>query len=195
MPRLPSVSTLLLAAACSAGPAPDVATTPVTTRIGLGAGGAVNLRQSMDQVAIAAELRIPADSAFALLRAVYAELQLAVGRDDPRSRTVAVVGAKVRRRLGGVPLTRYLDCGAKYNIPNAETYDVELSITSQITPKEDGSSQVTTLVQAAANDPVHGTDNQVNCTSLSALEMRIADGIRQRAGLATRPPRGPGPGV
>jgi hypothetical protein len=183
MRTLRFVSALIAAAACSTGPGPDVTATPTTTRISLGSSGGVDIRGSSEQVAITSDLPISSDSALGLLRAAYADLQLGAARVDVAARTVTVSAAKIRRRLGGVALTRYLDCGAKYNIPNAETYDVQVTVTSQVTAVGEGRSRLSTNVQAAASDPFQPASNQVVCTTLSTLEARISDGVRQRAGL------------
>jgi hypothetical protein len=155
----------------------------VTTQIGLSTGGNIALRQTAEHVGISTDLRIPPDSAYLLLQAVYADLQLAVRRADATTRVVAVSAVKIRRRLGGVALTRYLDCGWKDNLPNAETYDIELSMTSHVAANPDNTSRVTTRVQAVASDPLHGAANVTSCTTLGALETRIADAVRQKAGL------------
>jgi len=184
MARLPALSALLLVTACrSTGPAPDVTTTQVTTTIGIATGGTVGLRRTAEEVGHSTDLRIRPDSAFRLLRAVYADLQFVPGRIDRSTREVAVTAAKVRRRLAGVSLTRYLDCGSKDNLPNAETYDIELSVLSQVSVNADSTSRVTTRIHAVASDPFHGAGNQTTCTTLGALEARIADGVKLRAGL------------
>ena len=172
----------LVTACSSAGSnAPDVAATPMATQIGLSSGGSVPLRQTVERVAINTDLRLRPDSVFGLLRGVYTGLGFAP-ESDRKAMTVVVTSARIRRRLAGVPLQQYLDCGSKDNLPNAETYQIELTLTSQVLMLTDSTSRISTRVDAVASNPLHGADNRTRCTSLGVLEKRIGDAVKQQAG-------------
>ncbi len=51
---------------------------------------------------------------------------------DPVGRSIGNQSFRARRRLAGVPMQTYLDCGGSSGQPNAETYDISLSLLSYV---------------------------------------------------------------
>ena len=180
---LPRLLLPALVSACSSAGShpPDVASTPMATQIGLSSGGSVPLRQTVERVALSTDLQLRPDSVFGLLRGAYLGLGLAP-ESDRKAMTVVVSSARIRRHLAGVPLQQYLDCGSKDNLPNAETYQIELTLISQVSMLTDSTSRISTRVDAIASNPLHGADNRTQCTTLGALEKRIGDAVRKQAG-------------
>ena len=125
-----------------------------------------------------AQLAAPVARSWEALRAAYDSVGVAVGTLDPRTYTIGNLGYKVRQRLGRAPLSRYLDCGGSTQVgPNADSYDVMLSVTSTLTPAGAEATTLTTTVEADAR-PATFNQSWMRCTSKGALEKRLADVVR-----------------
>jgi hypothetical protein len=107
------------------------------------------------------------------LPAVYDSLSLPVTDRNAEARSIGTTSLKVRRRLGDVPLSRYLDCGDTQGSPSANSYEVVLTVATRLTPDGD-STAVATTVNALAR-PVFVSGEYVNCGSTRALEKRFFD--------------------
>ena len=70
-------------------------------------------------------------------------------------------------------MTKVVDCGGDMGMPNAETYNVQLSIMSLVKPNDAGGSVVETVVEGTARNPVNNATNAVRCISAGGLEARI----------------------
>lgn len=139
-----------------------------------GAALVISTEASRDVVQLAA----PVARSWDALRAAYDSVGVAVGTLDPRTYTIGNLGYKVRQRLGRAPLSRYLDCGGSTQVgPNADSYDVMLSVTSTLTPTGAAATTLTTTVEAEAR-PATFNQSWMRCTSKGALEKRLADLVR-----------------
>jgi hypothetical protein len=174
----------MCACASSAGsPSPDVSTVPVTDRITTSTGGAITIGGTATAVGIPGEVAAAPDAVFQALSAVYADLAIPATEVTPKDRAIGNLSFKARRRIGGVPMQRYFDCGGSGGQPNAETFNLVITINSYVTAGRDGGSVVTTRIQAVGSDPAHGDSNQLRCTSEGELELRIAQMSRERLGV------------
>ncbi len=132
---------------------------------------------------IASEIAASADEVYAALPGVYGELGIAPGMADAGNRTFGNRRVEASRRLGQVPLSRYLRCGENaFGAPVADSYRIQLAVVSTVAPREGGST-IQTTVEATASSP--GQSSSVQCTSTGALERAIANGATLRA-AATR---------
>ena len=103
--------------------------------------------------------------------AAFDSLKIPITSVDPAAHTIGNGEMQLRRRLGAVPLREYLNCGYTQNVPNTETYDVHISVMSQLTPAG-GATAVTTTVQGYAR-PVSTSGESVRCSSTGGLEIRL----------------------
>jgi len=174
-----SLSVLLLAA-CAAGSG-GTGVQQETVRV-VDAGGGVQMRTFHTAGWVTQDVAAPLDAVWSALPAVHDSLGIPVTARDESSRTIGNDGLNVRRRLGRVGLQRYLDCGSTQGGPNAETYEVHLSVRTQVLPAATGSSRVSSTVQAQAR-PVNFAGDWIRCTSKNTLEKAIAE---LAARLATR---------
>lgn len=87
---------------------------------------------------------------------------------------------KTQRRLGKVPLSRYLDCGLRERGPNADFYRVHLAVVGQATPRGADSTDLRLAVAAGAQDFAGPLADPVSCTSTGLLEERLMDLVRTR---------------
>jgi hypothetical protein len=150
-----------------------------TVRVVDGAGGVHQLAVTTHNRSHAATLDHSLDQVWRALPAVYDKLAIPVTQISTTNRVVGNTGFSVRRQLGGVPLTRYFDCGRTQDRPSAETYEIQLSALTTVQPKDSGST-VQTTIQATAR-PVNFAGSPVNCSSTGALETRIVELLKAQA--------------
>lgn len=175
MRRLAAVSVVLLAACASSSPSPSPSPQPdQTVRVVAGTGNtgsSMTITKSDDP----SQRLMPVPSAriWEALPAVYDSLGLPITDRNVQARTIGTSSLKLRRRLGNVPLSRYLDCGDTQGSPSADSYDVLLTVTTRLAPSGD-STAVVTRVEALAR-PTFVSGEYVNCGSTRALEKRFFD--------------------
>lgn len=146
-----------------------------TVRIS-GATGAAGLRTTSSTVARVDTMWIKLDRIWKALPAVYGTLEIPIERFDAESNTIGNSNLKLYRRLGKVPLTRYLDCGSTQLGPNAESYEVLLTVLTNVRslPPENDKTVVATTVAAVAR-PIQFKGDFVRCSSKGALEARLKE--------------------
>ena len=172
---------LLAVCACASqgGSSPDVSVEPMADRIQTGAG-TLTIAGSATTVGITADIAASPDSAFRALQSAYEDLKIPIADLSAKDRVVGNQQFKARRRIGGVPMQTYLECGGNPGQPNAETYDVVITVLSNVSASRDGASTVTTRLQAIASDPGHGQVNQMRCSTTGQLEGRIAKLVQEK---------------
>ena len=115
-------------------------------------------------------------AAFDALPDVYRRLgisQVAVVDTSGGVYTVGVRNLRVHGSIGGEQLSTYVDCGSAPMHTPANSYDVNLSATSYMTPAGQGST-VHTLVTATARDPLSNSA-PVECSSTGRFEKSVAN--------------------
>ena len=127
------------------------------------------------------------DQAFQALSAAYAQLQIPVTDLNQGARTLGNTAFRVRRRIGDVQTVRALDCGGDSGMPNAETYQLTLTIQSRVTASDAGGSVIQTTVDGSGRNPTTAASSDVRCSSRGVLEKRIADLVKAK--LAPPAPR------
>jgi hypothetical protein len=178
--RLACVALAMACGCASQGsPSPDVSVEPMADRVQTGAG-TLTIGGSATTVGITADIDAPPDDVFRTLRSAYDDLKIPVSDLSAKDRMVGNQQFKTRRRIAGVPMQNYLECGGNPGQPNAETYDVAITVMSSVSVSRDGASTLTTRVQAIASDPGHGQVNQMRCSTTGELEARIAKMVREK---------------
>ena len=175
---------MLVSAACaSSGSSGQITTvTPMTSGVLPTNGGSMDVGATGEVTAIATAVPVPPDSAFKLLRAVYAKLAIPVALVDSAHRTVSNPGLKAHRNLGGLGMQNVVDCGEKIGIPNAETWDIQMDLSSYVTADGKGGSQVWTRIQALGNDPTASGRDLTPCATRGDLEAKIGKGVKAMIG-------------
>jgi hypothetical protein len=178
--RFLSLMFLAGAAACasspsgSAPPPPQpqtvtVAGTNSTMRVGgiADATGSATLPYTVEQV-------------WRVLPFVFDSLGIPIAAMDPAKRTLGNESFRVRARLKGTPLSRYIDCGTSTQIgPNADNYDVVLILTAYVHAADPGSSTVGTTFSAVAK-PANFAQDYAPCNSRGLMESRFIDIARAK---------------
>lgn len=170
------LSIVALTGCASSSAVPGRPTSDESIRI-VGPGRAIELRTSPTSPASVDTLFAPLDQVWRALPAAYEAIAIPVTDLDSANHVIANSGLKVRRRLGNVPLTRYLDCGDTQGAPSAETYEIHLSVLTHVQAAGAWGSIVATTVEAMGR-PVTFSGAAVRCSSTRALESRLADILR-----------------
>ncbi|MEP6690402.1 MAG: hypothetical protein ABJD07_04550 [Gemmatimonadaceae bacterium] len=113
------------------------------------------------------------------LPAAYDSLGIPVTKLINEDMLIGNQNFKVRRSLAGVRLPKYLECGGPASAPNAETYQVTMSILTQLQKREDGGTLVSTLIDASAQS-VNFNNSSVACRSNGDLEKLVAKIVQAR---------------
>lgn len=123
-------------------------------------------------------INAPLEKAWAALQGAYATLTIPVTELNQQSRTIGNNAYRVRRRIGDVPTMRALDCGGDSGMPNAETYQLLLTVKSRIIPNDAGGSVVQTTLEGTGKNATTSASSDVRCSSMGALEKRISDLVK-----------------
>lgn len=172
------LSIVALSGCASSGTVPGPRPSDESVRI-VGARETVELRVSTTPTASSDTILAPLDRVWRALPTAYVALAIPVTDLDSASHVIANSGLTVRRQLGKVPLTRYLDCGDSQGVPSAETYEIQLSVVTRVRPGAGGISIVATLVQATGR-PVTLSGADVRCSSTRQLESRLVNALRSQ---------------
>jgi len=122
-------------------------------------------------------LGAPISAAWQVLAEVYDELGIPVTESDPVAHQLGNAGYRARR-IEGRRLSRYLECGFRIGIPNADVFDVTLRVVTRLTPVAD-STRVFTTVDATGK-PRGEAGSRVHCGSRGSLELRIVELLAER---------------
>jgi hypothetical protein len=98
---------------------------------------------------------------------------------EPEARLIGTVESRIRRRLGGERLTRYLSCGSTVMGDRADRYEIYLTVLTQLETLDAGTG-VYTHVRASAVAG-GGSGSPVRCQTRGRLEREIFQRL-QRAG-------------
>ncbi len=172
-----SLALPLLVGCGGSGAAPRTSARPATQTVGRADVGGVVLTNTVSTEAVS--LPHAVDAVWRILPSVFDSVGIKVETVDPAKREIGNVGYRIRNRLGKVSLSRYLDCGNTQIGPNADNYDVVLTVLSVVTPNGAAAATLTTSVEAQARP---ATYNQAysRCSSKGGIEARIAELVKAR---------------
>jgi len=125
-------------------------------------------------------INAPVEKAWAALQEAYTTLTIPVTELNQQTRTIGNNAYRVRRRIGDVPTMRALDCGGDSGMPNAETYQLMLTVKSRIIANDAGGSVVQTTLEGTGKNATTAASSDVRCSSMGVLEKKIADLIKAK---------------
>jgi hypothetical protein len=173
--RIQILSLAAVAAVAACAPAASTTADPSAPRTQTfradGIGGSLKVNNVTD--ASNTPLTVSAEDGYRMMPLVYDSLSIPKTWLDPKQFLISSQGFKIRARLGRTPLSKFIDCGQTQIGPNADTYDVFMTVTSRLIPNKEGGSSLTTTVDAASRPLTFNQDYQ-RCTSKGELEKRIA---------------------
>lgn len=166
------LASVILLSACGGGAGTHAQPDVQTVRV-VGPGGGT-LRVRPDGGTTTAIVGLPLEQVWRMLPAVFDSLDVPVTRVDEAARLYGNDGFRLRRRLGGVLLSRYFDCGETQIGPNADSYDVFLLLLTRLRPAPGNMTTVDVTVEARAR-PVAFRQNYAGCTTRGRLEPLILE--------------------
>lgn len=125
-----------------------------------------------------AKLAFTANEVWAVLPAALDSLGIKGRVIDATRHVIGVENFKLRVQLGRTPLSRYLDCGETQIGPNADSYEVLLTVLAQVHPAESASS-LSITVEAAAK-PIAFRQDYMRCSTKGLLESRLVDAVKKQ---------------
>ena len=163
--------------ACASSSSGSGTARPATQTIGSSSVGSVTVSATSN--ADVSHLPYSVDAVWSILPSTYDSVGIPVNSLDHARKSIGNGGYKTRSRLGKAPLSRYLDCGNTQIGPNADSYDVFLSVITTVSPEGAGGSTLVTIVDAQSRP---ATYNQAysRCSSKGGIEIRIADLVKAR---------------
>ena len=179
--RLVALATLIAASACSSAP-PDAPASLEGTRIGTtrvaGLGAEIT---SHDTDAERSTLAADAAKVWGVLGGIYEQLGIPVTTTDAYTMTIGNGGYEARR-IDGMRMNTYLDCGTNFGGPLANVYEVTLALSTVLTEAGENRTEIATAVVASAK-PRTNAGYPVQCTTREKLEELIVGKIAEALGL------------
>ena len=174
MPRLTVLSCLALAGCASSGATTGSSSSQETLRISGGVGlptMTVDTHPTSASAPIVVGFAL--DRSWPALRVAFDSIALPVAAVDAATHTISTASLRVRRRLGDVPMSKYINCGNTQGGNSADSYEIILSVSTRAQPGESGTTSLVTSVEAQGR-PITLAGEYTRCTSTGGLEMRIA---------------------
>ena len=157
-------------AACSAAVTPTQRTE--TTYI----PGASVMSVSGENGTISATMGAPLQSVWRILPLAFDSAGLQLSLIDPKKHVMANEGFKIRQKLGKERLSEFFECGTTQVGPNADSYELYITVHSYLEPiKGDSSRTRMTVAVTGAAKPLQFSQDYSRCTSKTVLERRMLD--------------------
>jgi hypothetical protein len=163
------ILSVVLAAACASGGSTSMARTQDVTVVGAGGSG-LRIRQS--DGAKVNTIPYPVARVWATLPTVFDSLGIALTDLDQTQHVIGNSGMKLHQTLGKTALGQYIDCGSAQGFPSADSYDIHMSVMTQISAAQNGGTMIGTLVEASGK-PMQFPGSYSKCTTKETLENRI----------------------
>jgi hypothetical protein len=185
MMRIGFAIVFALAACSSSGGAPTV-TTVTQQQVLETPSAAYHLDARENRDVIVTTILAPSDSVWRLLPGVFLELGVDPGTVNADEMVIANTSFQLRRSLGGVRASRYLDCGGSIAGPMADQAAITMSLTVQVVRDSSVVSTLRTQMHAWAH-PEGAVIERISCASTGALEARIARMVRDNLARRAKP--------
>jgi len=117
------------------------------------------------------------DQVWRVLPAAFDSLGIPVTQVDPVKRVMGNPGFKLRQRLGRVSLSRYVDCGQTQVGPNADSYDVHMTILVSLQAAAAGGTTASTNFEVLAK-PIAFSQDYSRCSTRGYLESRLMEAVK-----------------
>jgi hypothetical protein len=169
------LSCLALAGCATSNAATGTTNSRESVRVAGGSGlGAMSVETHTTSTAVGGKVGFPVDRVWAPLRAAYDSLAIPVTTANVATGTMGSASLRVRRRIGDVAASKYLNCGNVQGGPSADSYEIQLSVMTTVVPAEQGTTNVSTLVEAQGR-PMTVASEYMRCTSTGLIESRIVE--------------------
>ena len=164
------------------GPSSPTSTAAMTNPTsGLGLNVAIQNTSAANKTVIS----MPIDKVWDALVKAYTLASIQPTDLNATTRSIGNASFKVRRKLGDLQLRNALDCGGDNSNPNADSYELTLSVRSQLSTDASGGTLLQTFVEGTGKNAMTNSGNQVPCYSSGGIETRIVDLVKSGLGLTT----------
>jgi hypothetical protein len=176
--RIAIAAALVGAAACSSGGSSGPAAAPTVTSVvqpqQLHANAnSYDMTTVEERNIVMSTVLAPADSVWAVLGGVFLELEIEPGTVNNREHYIANTSFRVQRKLGGVSVSKYVDCGSSATGPVAQQSQITMSLSVQVIADSSDVSRLRSQVNAYAV-PEGMMSTRTHCASTGQLESRIS---------------------
>jgi hypothetical protein len=162
------------------GTAPSPATPLETVRVsGSVGGGTMTLDTHPTSGPAVVRVGFPVERVWDVLKTAFDSLAIPVTSTDPATHTMGNSSLRVRRRLGDVSVSKYINCGNTQSANAADGYEIILAVVVRVQPTVDGMSQLATSVEAQGR-PITLSSEYTRCTSTGTIETRLAQIVTAR---------------
>lgn len=169
------MSCLALAGCATSNPATSSSNARESVRVAGGGGlGSMQVETHTTHTPVGGKVGFPVDRVWAPLRVAFDSLGIPVSTFNAATGTMGNASLRVRRRLGDVAISKYLNCGNVQGGPSADSYEIQLSVTTTAVPAEQGTTNIWTLVDAQGR-PVTIASEYMRCTSTGLIETRLVE--------------------
>jgi len=123
---------------------------------------------------------------WSVLPAVFSTLGIPTRTREPAAYTIGLESGRVARIEGG-RLSQHLECGSGILGPNADNYDVTMTLLVQLAGHASGGTTIRTTLDAYAR-PRASAGEPLHCASSRTLERRLMQLIQMElSGVSTQP--------
>lgn len=172
-----AVLAALALGACATATGDETLGAPKVTTVSTTGGATVAIESQPTTGGRSATIAAAPERVWEVLPAVYQGLGVTVGTINPAARVLGNTSLRLNRRLGGEPVSRFVECGTTATgFPIADAYRVEMSVMTGVAPMAPGSRVETHVNAQAVNPSVSGAP--VHCTTTGRLEQLIADRVK-----------------
>jgi hypothetical protein len=117
----------------------------------------------------------PMDQVWSAMKSAYDSLGVPVTSMDQASHTLGNNSMRVRRRLGDVPMSKYVNCGNVQGVQSADAYEMVGSIVTRLdSPDGPSRTRMTTLVDFQGR-PMTIASEFTRCTTTGQIEKRLSE--------------------
>ena len=119
----------------------------------------------------------PPSRVFDAVKAVYDELGVPPGTNDPSTGRVGNTDFWKTRKFAGESISSFLNCGESLTGTVANNYRIYMSLLSIVRPDGKGASEVETAFRAQAQNMEGTSSDRISCGSTGKLEERIRKSV------------------
>ena len=159
---------VLSTAACSA------ATTSTQRTESTYIPGAGVLSVTSENGTVGVVMGAPLQAVWRVLPTAFDSAGVALTLIDPKKHLMANEGFKIRQKLKNERLSTYFECGTTQVGPNADSYELYITVNSFLEPlKGDTTRTRMTVAVTAAAKPLQFSQDYSRCTSKTILERKM----------------------
>jgi hypothetical protein len=176
--RLGTSVVVVALAACSAAVTPTTRTESTYVPGGGASGASALLSVSGENGTVSVVIGAPLQSVWRVMPVAFDSSGVQLTLIDPKKHLMANEGFKIRQKLGKERLSTYFECGTTQVGPNADSYELYVTVHSYLEPvKGDTTKTRMTVAVSGAAKPLQFSQDYSRCTSKTILERRMVDAV------------------